>query len=189
MADSYRSLRDEELWGLYVKNYDEQVEEELLDRYLDRIFSIVKRIVKNNNHTEEVIREIFLLVAQQRIPFNRDMNFAVSIFRLSVDSALKKLEAVRDSEKPQPSERTSSKTTDVHKPDKTLNETEKKPELIEQVIDQLPESNRIIIHLRDIEGFSYKEIAEILNITPDAVTSRLQRSRMVLRKKLSDFNH
>lgn len=188
MNDSYRSLHDEELWGLYVKNYDEQVEEELLDRYLDRIFAIVKRIVKNNNHTEEIVREIFLSVTQQRIPFSRDMNFAVSIFRLSIDSALKKVEAVRDSGKSQPPEKASSETTDVHKPDKTLNATEK-PELIEQIIDQLPESNRIIIHLSDIEGFSYKEIADILNITPEAVTSRLHRSRMVLRKKLSDFNH
>lgn len=188
MTDSYRSLSDEELGKLYVKNYNHLIEDELLDRYLDRIFAIVKRIVKNNNHTEEVVREIFLSVTQQRIPLSRDINFTVSIFRLSVDSALKKVKEVRDHENSQTSVKTSWESTGLRNHDRILNETEK-PELIEQVIDQLPESNRIIIHLRDIEGFSYKEIADILNITPGAVTSRLHRSRMVLRKKLSDFNH
>ena len=54
-------------------------------------------------------------------------------------------------------------------------------------VEELPEQFRIAVLLADVEGFSYKEIAEILDIPIGTVMSRLHRGRKALQKKLYDF--
>jgi len=61
------------------------------------------------------------------------------------------------------------------------------PDEIVQAIEDLPEEYRSSIILADIEDFSYKEIAEILDVPIGTVMSRLHRARNILKKKLVDF--
>ena len=60
-------------------------------------------------------------------------------------------------------------------------------EAFDSVLSNLPESYRIIIHLKDFEGFSCSEIADILKISVQAVKSRIHRARLLLRESLSDY--
>ena len=60
-------------------------------------------------------------------------------------------------------------------------------EKIEAAVDELPESYRVVFHLRDIGGLSNEETAEILGLSVPAVKSRLHRTRLFLRDKLSDY--
>ena len=54
-------------------------------------------------------------------------------------------------------------------------------------IRKLPDKYRIILSLRDIQGFSYEEIGSILGLSPGTVDSRLHRARKLLRKKMEPF--
>ncbi len=58
---------------------------------------------------------------------------------------------------------------------------------IKEAIEALPESFRMVVLLADLEGFSYKEIAEILDIPIGTVMSRLHRGRKALERALWDF--
>ena len=58
---------------------------------------------------------------------------------------------------------------------------------VKEAIESLPEQFRMAVLLGDVEGFSYKEIAEILDIPIGTVMSRLHRGRKALQKKLYDF--
>lgn len=58
---------------------------------------------------------------------------------------------------------------------------------VKEALDALPENFRIAVLLADVEGFSYKEIAEILDIPIGTVMSRLHRGRKSLEKRLYDF--
>ena len=58
---------------------------------------------------------------------------------------------------------------------------------VKEAIEALPENFRIAVLLADVEGFSYKEIAEILEIPIGTVMSRLHRGRKALQKSLFDF--
>ncbi|MEJ5256277.1 MAG: sigma-70 family RNA polymerase sigma factor [Acidimicrobiales bacterium] len=58
---------------------------------------------------------------------------------------------------------------------------------VKQAIESLPEQFRVAVLLADVEGFSYKEIAEILDIPIGTVMSRLHRGRKALQKKLYDY--
>jgi len=51
----------------------------------------------------------------------------------------------------------------------------------------LPEEFRLAVYFADVEGFSYKEVAEILNIPPGTVMSRLHRGRKLLRESLAEY--
>lgn len=64
---------------------------------------------------------------------------------------------------------------------------EQRKKLVRKAIQTLPERQQIILSLRDIQGFSYGEIAKILNVPPGTVDSRLHRARKMLRKKLVPF--
>ena len=58
---------------------------------------------------------------------------------------------------------------------------------VKEAIEALPEQFRIAVLLADVEGFSYKEIAEIMDIPIGTVMSRLHRGRKALQKRLFDF--
>jgi RNA polymerase sigma-70 factor (ECF subfamily) len=60
-------------------------------------------------------------------------------------------------------------------------------EEVKQAIESLPESFRMAVLLADVEGFSYKEIAEIMDVPIGTVMSRLHRGRRALQKALHDY--
>ena len=61
-------------------------------------------------------------------------------------------------------------------------ETEK-----DEIVNKLPEENKTVVILCDLEGLSYEEIAEFLNVPIGTVRSRLHRGRKILQKKLQDY--
>jgi RNA polymerase sigma-70 factor (ECF subfamily) len=60
-------------------------------------------------------------------------------------------------------------------------------EIVEKAINELPESYRLVFHLRDIEELSNEEVAGILGLSVPAIKSRLHRARLFLRDKLSEY--
>jgi RNA polymerase sigma-70 factor (ECF subfamily) len=58
---------------------------------------------------------------------------------------------------------------------------------IKVALHELPEEFRLAVYFADVEGFSYKEVAEILGIPPGTVMSRLHRGRKLLRESLADY--
>ena len=58
---------------------------------------------------------------------------------------------------------------------------------ITEALNQLSEDYRMVVYYSDVEGFSYKEIAEIMDIPLGTVMSRLHRGRRILREKLLDY--
>lgn len=58
---------------------------------------------------------------------------------------------------------------------------------MKNALQQIPEEFRLAVYFSDVEGFAYKEIAEILNIPIGTVMSRLHRGRKLLRELLTDY--
>jgi RNA polymerase sigma-70 factor, ECF subfamily len=59
-------------------------------------------------------------------------------------------------------------------------------EVIEEAVHELPPIYRMVFNLRDMEGFSTEETADIMDITPQAVKTRLHRARLYLREKITE---
>ncbi|MFH0778099.1 MAG: sigma-70 family RNA polymerase sigma factor, partial [Candidatus Eisenbacteria bacterium] len=71
-------------------------------------------------------------------------------------------------------------------PDEKMEETELK-EVVGQAISELPSKYRDAVILRDIEGLSYEEVGEILAIPGGTVRSRINRGRLILKKRLEPY--
>jgi RNA polymerase sigma-70 factor (ECF subfamily) len=63
-------------------------------------------------------------------------------------------------------------------------EQKQKSQIIHDALGTMPEKYRIILSLRDMQGFAYEDISRILNLSPGTVDSRLHRARKMLRAKV-----
>jgi RNA polymerase sigma-70 factor (ECF subfamily) len=168
--------------------------EQLVRAYSPRLLAVARRIVGNDEEARDVIQDAFLSAFRSLRRFHGDARLSTWLHRIVVNGALMKLRTRK--RKPEESiepllpafladghyaEQFSSWTGDA---EQSLSREETKT-LIREHIDQLPESFRTVLLLRDIEGFDTEETARLLETTPNAVKIRLHRARQALRTLLA----
>lgn len=193
----YTFHSDNKLIELYLKKDDDCAFDELVNRYIDRIYALCFRITKNKVLTEDVVQEIFITLSQKLGSFRAESSFSTWLYKISTNASLMKLRKEKRHMNEEMVEDTrfidnngknySYVASDTSKsPDKFLMRKEA-GEIFNDALNELPETYRIIIHLKDIEGLSYNQISDILEISVQAVKSRIHRARLILRKNLSDY--
>ena len=192
------SISDDELIRRYTQLGDESSFEEIVNRYSDRIYGFALRITRNTNDAEEVFQEVFLTLTKKLHTFRGDSKFSSWLYRVTVNTSYMYLRSQKKHENNISLENYSpydEKGTLMgrimykdwsSRPDIIIFNKESVL-IIEKAINELPESYRTVFHLRDIEGLSNEEVANILEISIPAVKSRLHRARLFLRDKLSDY--
>lgn len=168
--------------------------EEVVRAYSPRLLAVARRIVANDEEARDVIQDAFLNAFRSLPNFHGDARLSTWLHRIVVNSALMKLRTRK--RKPEESiepllpafladghyaERFSSWGEQA---DDALSRTETQ-ELVRRRIDELPESFRTVLVLRDIEGLDTEETAQVLDTTPNAVKIRLHRARAALRTLLA----
>ncbi len=195
--DKSSTKSDEELVRLYVTSNDNQAFEEIVGRYGNRVYGFALRITKDANDAEEVFQEVFLILARKLDTFRGESKFSSWLYRITVNTSYMYLRSQKkhesnlslDSYAPYDEGGTLMGKI-MHKdwssrPDIIIYNKEAL-KIIDESINQLPESYRLVFHLRDIEGLTNEEAADVLELTIPAVKSRLHRARLFLRDKLSD---
>jgi len=193
----YNFQNDKKLINLYIEENDECAFDELVNRYIDRIYALCFRITKNKEITEDVVQEIFITLSQKLHTFRAESSFSTWLYRISTNAALMKIrkekrhnnEAISDDVNY--TESNNNKFTYVIKdstkrPDNFILRKEAEQEF-NNALNKLPETYRLVIHIKDIDGFSYNQIANILETSTQAVKSRIHRARLVLREELSEY--
>jgi len=142
------------------------------------VFRTALRIVLNKEEAEDIVQDTLLKLWEHR---KEDINnieaFALTLARnLAIDRKEKSARKVLSLDE---SIHDCQDENQLSAQEKIVNE--EKYSYIHQLIDQLPEKQRTIIQLRDIEGKAYKEIAEILGITEADVKVNLFRGRNFLK--------
>jgi len=199
--DEYMSDKsDEELVNLYTKTGNENAFNEIVSRYANKIYGFALRITRNSSDAEEVFQEVFLTLTKRLDTFRGESKFSSWLYRVTVNASYmylrsqKKHESNISLENYYPYDEKGTLMGRVmekdwsSRPDIIIfsNEALK---IIDKSINELPESYRTVFHLRDVEGLSNEEVADILEISIPAVKSRLHRARLFLRDRLSDYFH
>jgi len=165
--------------------------EELVNRYERKIFRLGMNITQNREDAEDVMQDAFLKSYQNLDRFQGDSRFYTWLVRIAVNEALMKLRKRRPNQVSLDEPITDGEDSVFREiedwgpsPEQRFAQTELN-EILNQVIGELEPIFRVVFLLRDVEGLSTEETAQILGISVAAVKSRLLRARLKLRQKLN----
>ena len=153
----------------------------------NKLFRLALRITLNREEAEDVVQDTLIKVWNARdrwLELDSIEAYSLTIARnLSLDR-IKKMDNQNDSLEEQTTERldeTSSTPSERMIQKDKLN-------IVRNIINELPEKQRSCLQLRDIEGKSYKEIADILSITEDQVKVNIFRARQTVKQRFQQFD-
>jgi len=151
----------------------------------DKLFRYAYRLLKSEVEAQDVVQETMIRVWNKRDEMHTYLNMEAWCMRITRNLSLDKLKSKHKRTQVFPDGFDVS--SNGQSPYSTT-ETDDTMLAIHQFIEQLPQKQREVIQLRDIEGFSYKEIAEILGIEANSVKVNLFRARKAVRENLLMIN-
>lgn len=173
-----------------VQNGDKKAFDLLVLKYQQKIINLVSRFVRNQSDAHDVTQEAFLKAYRALPKFRGDSAFYTWIYRIAVNTAKNYL-AVQ-------SRRPSGVDMDISEIEQIQGDTALKdnatPEslvlrdeiqaTVARAIEELPEDLKVAISLRELEGLSYEEIADVMECPIGTVRSRIFRAREAIDKEL-----
>lgn len=160
----------------------------LIDRYKNKAFSLLKRMLKNEMDAEEILQDCFLKAFNGLNNFKYESKFSTWFYRIVYNTALTKL-----SNQKRKIENEMTNIEDHFELESKLdfNITEKKDisKFINNMIEKLPEKNASIINMFYLNEMSCEEIAEVMETSVNNVKVTLHRSRNALRDIIEKNNY
>jgi RNA polymerase sigma-70 factor (ECF subfamily) len=158
---------------------------ELVERYQNRLLNFIYRTTGDRERAEDLVQETFIRVYRHLHRFDQSKKFSTWIYTIS--SNLAKNELRNRSRNPlvlfqtlmknrQADERPLEWEDNTYRPDDLFRKRHLKSQ-VDAAVDQLPEHHRTVFILREMEGKTYEEIAEITATNLGTVKSRLNRAR------------
>ena len=172
---------------------DESAFKKLVDEWQDMVYNTALGIVQNADDADDITQEVFIQVYQSVSSFKGESKFSTWLYRITLSKAL-------DHEKKKKRKKRfafvqsifgNEEEKNVHPvefnhPGVQLEKKERAGELF-KALKQIPGNQRIAFTLHKLEGQSYREIAEIMNITLYAVESLMGRAKTNLKKELNKY--
>jgi RNA polymerase sigma factor (sigma-70 family) len=152
----------------------------------NKLFRFALRFLNNEEEAKDVVQEVFIRVWNGREQMNQVQNWEAWCMRITKNLSLDRIRSMTRKQT-QPIEETFDLSNDALTPAETT-EADENMRHISQLIAGLPEKQRQIIHLRDIEGYSYNEICDIMEIDLNQVKVNLFRARNSVREQLTKIN-
>jgi RNA polymerase sigma-70 factor (ECF subfamily) len=180
-------LLDEQKLIALAQQGDQSAFEQLLDRYQKPVYHQALRLLNNPEDAADVTQEVFIKVWRSLPSFRGESEFSTWLHKLTDNTAidlLRREKKRRGDSSLDDDENSLSLPAD---PAPTPHQEAERKELREAVaaaMEELSEEHRSVLVLREINGLSYEQIGEILDLSPGTVKSRLARARISLAKIL-----
>jgi len=174
---------------------EERAFSELVERYQTRLLNFIYRTIGDRDRAEDLVQEVFIRVYRHLHRFDRSKKFSTWVYTIA--SNLAKNELRNRSRNPLVLFQTMQGSHDDEERPLQFEDTTARPddmfrkrhlrELVEQTVAKLPEHHRQVFVLRELEGKSYEEIAEITSCNLGTVKSRLNRARTAFAAIIEPF--
>jgi RNA polymerase sigma-70 factor (ECF subfamily) len=169
--------------AILVQQGDAAAFDMLVRRHMQRAFGVAYRLLGQREDAEDLVQETFLAALQKIDSFDTGREFSPWFYRILVNRCLN-------------ARKSRSRRSTVELPGDVVSampsplvETERSElrRLLASAMEALPEKQRTIVSMFDLEGFSSPEIAEVLGISDGTVRWHLHQARRVLRDTLEPF--
>jgi len=187
-AASRSNLTDQKLIG-QVLSGDSAAFGEIVERHEDRLYNTIYRLVGSADDARDLLQDTFVKAYEKLDDFRGGSSLYTWLFRIAVNTSLShrrrrkwvQMGAPAGDDDANPGNAVAD-TAAVDPADPLIAaETET---LVQEAINSLDDEHRTVVVLRDIQHCDYHEIADILDVPPGTVKSRLHRARMMLRDRL-----
>jgi RNA polymerase sigma-70 factor (ECF subfamily) len=170
---------------------------ELAMEHMPALYSAALRMTRNPSDAEDLVQETYLKAYRSFATFTEGTNLKAWLYRILTNTYINSYRAAK--RRPEISDVEDVEDlylyrrlapVDGHDPGRSAEDVALDSFTDEQVkaaIESLPDVFRIAVLLADVEGFSYKEIAEITDVPIGTVMSRIHRGRRALQKALHEF--
>ena len=170
--------------------------EQLANLYQKKIYALSFNLTRNATDSQDVTQEVLLTLFKKGHTFQGKSAFSSWVYRITLNATYMKLRTRKKEPNISIDELLPSfngsgfqqeKIQDWSENTESLlfdNETRK---IIQKAVDLLPDKEKIVFLLRDVEGLSTEKVSGILELTVPAVKSRLHRARLFLRKRLANY--
>src|SRR5260221_12537362 len=177
-----------------AKKGDDSAFEELVRRYDRNVFRIAQHITQNREDAEDVVQEAFLKAYTNLNSFQGNSKFYTWLVRIAVNEALMKLRRRKTDKTVSMDQEVETEEGSMPRefadwspnPEQQYGQSEL-GETLQKTVQGLPAGFRTVFVLRDVEGLSTEETAEMLGLSIPAVKSRLLRARLQLRERLNRY--
>ena len=182
-SNSLKEKSDEVLITLFQTG-DRDVFRVLVHRYQERIRNLIYSIFHDEELVNDLTQEVFIKAYEALLHFRFESSFYTWIYRIAVNKSRDEMR--RRKMKKWLSFHAVAETSDREFQEKTSVQPENTDaqELVTKGLQMLPEKFRLAVLLKDIDGLSYEEMAEVMQCEIGTVKSRLSRARSMLRKVL-----
>ena len=161
-----------------VRGGDRSAFNQLVLKYRRRVMGVAARMLEDRADAEDLAQDVFVRIFRSLGDFKGEALFSTWLYRITANACLNR-------RKKQQRERRLKEDIDGLEPLRldpfanphVLLERKQLKALLERIIQALPEEQRIVLVLRDLEGLSYEEIADCLGVELGTVRSRLHRAR------------
>jgi len=171
-----------------AKKGDVDAFEQLIEKYQKKVYNIALKMLGNKEDAYDMSHEVFIRVYRSIDKFKEQASLSTWIYKITTNVCLDEIRrrknrftvSIDDDMELNDSKVKRQIEYDGPSPEIIVEENELR-EIINKSIQQLPEQYRVVTILRDIQGFSYEEIANILDVPQGTVKSRINRARAMLR--------
>jgi RNA polymerase sigma-70 factor (ECF subfamily) len=167
----------------------------LIEAYSGVIYRLTLKMLHNTQDAEDALQDTFIKAYRGLPSFDGRASLSTWLYRIATNEALmmlrKRKRTLVSIEEPLENSRDEEQeplqiVDWCCLPEQELLSTEARA-FLDKAIDELPETLRVVFVLRDIEGLSTLETAEVLNLSETAVKTRLSRARLRLRERLTGY--
>jgi len=168
--------------------------EQLVKRYGRRLLRISQTVTRNREDSEDAVQEALLKAFQNLGEFREDSQFSTWLIRITVNQSLMKLRKQRARKEVSLDEdfESDGDALPVDVPDRAPNPEQlcwasELRDTLGRTVEELRPILRTVFVLRDVEGLSIEQTAQLLNLSQAAVKARLWRVRLHLRERLNRY--
>ena len=173
---------------------DQAAFRELYERYNRRAFAVALGVVKNQADALDIVQEAFIKVHKHIGTFQGQSSFYTWLYRivmnLGIDQIRRRRKVVDFDDGVRRDDATGDRSMLPHIAYENPSKTVVRQELtgkIQAALAELPEYHRAVIILREVEGLSYEEMAQIMNVPKGTIMSRLFHARRKMQQQLEGY--